>query len=99
MMLKTKAKLLQKTLVKDEYGGSIEVLNYIREVNGYLVPVTNEKAIEGSKININTTAQYICDERIVGMNLVVEIDGELYEISKKINVYSKGCTLELVHCG
>ena len=98
-MLKTKAKLLQRTLVKDEYGGATEVLNYLKDVSGYLVPSTEEKATENSKISVNETAQFICDERITGMNLVVEIGGELYNIHKKTNVYSKGCTLELVRFG
>ena len=98
-MLKTKAKLLQRTLVKDEYGGSAEVLNYLKEVTGYLIPSTEETTQDNSKITINKTTQFICDQRITGMNLVVEIGGELYNIHKKANVYSKGCTLELVHFG
>jgi hypothetical protein len=98
-MLKAKAKLLQRTLVKDEYGGATEVLNYLKDVNGYLVPSTEETATENTKISINKTAQFICDERITGMNLVVDIGGELYNIHKKANVYSKGCALELVHFG
>ena len=98
-MLKTKAKLSQRTLVKDEYGGATEVLNYLKEVNGYLIPTTVETTIENSKNSINETAQFVCDERITGMNLVVEVGEELYNIHKKVNVYSKGCTLELVRHG
>ena len=98
-MLKTKAKLLQRVLIKDEYGGFTEGLNYLKDVNGYLIPPTEETIAENSKISINKTAQFICDERITGMNLVVEIGEELYNIHKKVNVYSKGCTLELVHFG
>ena len=98
-MLKTKAKLLQRVLIKDEYGGFTEGLNYLKDVNGYLIPPTEETITENSKISINKTAQFICDERIEGANLVVDIGGEFFNIYKITSIYSKGCALELVGYG
>ncbi len=66
LMTREQAKLFQKTLVRDEFGGSKEVLNYIKDIYGRAVPATEIYSNENNKIQVETDMKFISEERLTG---------------------------------
>lgn len=93
LMIREKAKLFQKTLVRDEFGGSKEVLNYIKDIYGRAVPATEIYSNENNKIQVETDMKFISEERLTGIDLVVEYEGKYYEVVSAQKLFGKGSLL------
>lgn len=96
-MIQTHIKLHQQTQVMDEYGGAKDVLNYLKEVSGYIVSENTETLQEGAKNSVKTTIKYVCNDRLLLRNLIAEYNGVYYDVTNLKNLYSKGCSMELVN--
>lgn len=98
-MEKMTVKLFQKTIVKDALGGGQEVMNYLRDITGQLVPATMELNEENNRVSIDTTMKFISDDRVSGSDLAVKIDGAYFNVESVKNLYHRGALMELKNNG